>query len=181
MYFKTACVFDVSQTEGKELPEADLPVIQADAQRLLTLLEMVADRRNIRVAFQPMEQGAFGVSKGGRIEVATGYTTGQQSKTLIHELVHEALHQRTPTDGDRGVGRSTAELEAEAVAFVVCQHFSLDVELRASRYIALWDGDAKKLAGSFSRVSEAARQLIQDVEEVSRNLEAPVPVVPAMS
>ena len=57
----------------------------------------------------------------------------------------------------------TAELEAEAVAYVVCRHFGLDVELRASRYITKWGGDGKKVAESFERISRTARELIAEV------------------
>ena len=61
--------------------------------------------------------------------------------------------------------REARELEAEAVAYVLCRHFGLDVELRASRYITTWGGDAKKLGASLTRISKAARELIEDVEE----------------
>jgi hypothetical protein len=57
----------------------------------------------------------------------------------------------------------TAELEAEAVAYVVCRHFGLDVELRASRYITKSGGDGKKVAESFERISRTARELIEGV------------------
>ena len=60
------------------------------------------------------------------------------------------------------------ELEAEAVAYVVCRHFGLDAELRASRYIALWGGDATALAASFTRISGTARKLIEEVEAVGQ-------------
>jgi len=113
-----------------------------------------------------MEEGTFGVSKGGEVEIATGHSTGQQSKSLVHELAHESMHRRLRSSDAYGIGRRTAELEAEAVAYVVCRHFDLDVELRASRYIALWGGEGKALAASLSRIADAARQLIEDVKGV---------------
>ena len=60
--------------------------------------------------------------------------------------------------------RTVAELEAESVAYVVCTHFRLDVEVRSSRYIALWDGDSKALRGSLERIANTARNIIDDVE-----------------
>ena len=60
--------------------------------------------------------------------------------------------------------RNIAELEAESVAYVVCTHFGLDVEVRASRYIALWDGDSKALRASLERIASTARGVIDDVE-----------------
>ena len=60
--------------------------------------------------------------------------------------------------------RNIAELEAESVAYVVCTHFGLDVEVRSSRYIALWDGDSKALRASLERIAKTARGIIDDVE-----------------
>lgn len=89
-----------------------------------------------------------------------GHPTGQQAKTLAHELAHEALHW----DIKGPITRSIAELEAESVAYVVCKHFGLDVEVRSSRYIALWDGDAKSLRTSLDRIAKTAREIIDDAE-----------------
>ncbi|MBN2561549.1 MAG: hypothetical protein JXQ75_11525 [Phycisphaerae bacterium] len=161
VFFKTACVFDVSQTDGKPLPTAEVPEVQADAEDLLAALERVASDRGIAVRYRSMEEGAFGVSKGGEVEIATGHSTGQQSKSLVHELAHEAMHRQQEANSHFGIGRQTAELEAEAVAYVVCRHFNLDVELRASRYIAVWGGDGKTLAASLGRISATAQHLIE--------------------
>ena len=175
MFFKTACVFDVSQTDGKRLPTAEVPEVQANAESLLAALERVASKRGIAVRYGHMEKGTFGVSKGGAVEIATGYSTGQQSKTLVHELAHEAMHRQLGTNDPFGNGRRIAEVEAEAVAYVVCRHFNLDVELRASRYIASWSGDGKALAGSLGRVSAASQRLIEDVEESDRRAGSTTP------
>ena len=94
------------------------------------------------------------------MEVDNQYATGQQAKTLAHELAHEAMHKE-----DRGpLTRSIAELEAESVAYVFCAHAGLDVEVRASRYIALWGGDGKALRASLDRISATARAMIDDAE-----------------
>ncbi len=100
------------------------------------------------------------MSKGGTIDIAIGHATGQQAKTLSHELAHEAMHQKNRPDA---LTRSVAELEAESVAYVVCTHFGLDVELRASCYIALWDGHANALRESLERIATTARDIIDDV------------------
>ena len=164
VFFKTACVFDVSQTDGRKLPTAEVPEVRANAESLLVVLERVASDRGIAVRYRNMEEGTFGVSKGGEVEIATGHSTGQQSKSLVHELAHEAMHRQLGTNDLFGIGRQTAELEAEAVAYVVCRHFNLDVELRASRYIAIWGGDGKTVAASLGRISEASQRLVEDVE-----------------
>lgn len=170
VFFKTACVFDVEQTDGRELPEFEVPDVKANAEELLRSLEQVAAKRGITVSYLEMTDGSYGVSKGGQIEIATGYPTGQQAKSLAHEISHEALHRVKDKGIDPSVSRKIRELEAEAVAYVVCRHFSLDVELRASRYIAMYGGDGKALAESFSRISRTSRELIEDVEAVEKDV-----------
>ncbi len=163
VYFRAVHVFDVGQTDGKKLPDIDVPTVDMAADRLLADLQQVAGKRGIAVSFQPIESGAFGVSKGGSIEVDDGHATGQQAKTLAHELAHEVLHK---ADRPERMTRNLAELEAESVAYVVCRHFSLETEVRSSRYIALWDGDAKALRASLERISKTARDIIDDLESL---------------
>ena len=126
----------------------------------MTSLKRVAMDRGIAVTFGKIESGAFGVSKKGAIDIDDQHATGQQAKTLAHELAHEALHW----DVKSPITRNIAELEAESVAYVVCSHFGLDVEVRASRYIALWDGDSKALKASLERIGKTGRSLIDEIE-----------------
>lgn len=164
MFFRTACVFDVSQTEGQELPILEIPNVQIQADKLLHRLEQGAALRGIQVEYREFKDGLYGVSKGGLVAIARGYSTGQQAKTLAHELAHETLHKVAER---QSLSREVMELEAEAVAYVVCRHFGLDVELRASRYIATWGGDGKALAKSLDRISRTARGVIEGVETAS--------------
>ncbi len=166
VYFKVACVFDVSQTEGAELPDFDVPEVQADAEHLLRAAEQVAANRGIAVRYSSLRQGLYGVSRGGTVEIDSSHSTGQQAKTFFHEVAHERLHQSPDGKRSPDITRSVAEMEAESVAYVVCRHFGLDVELRAGRYITLWGGDAKKLSGSLSRISETAKGMIEEMEVV---------------
>ncbi len=163
IFFRAVHVFDIGQTDGPDLPSVDVPTVEATADWLLADLARVAEQREITVSFQPISSGAFGVSKKGTVEIDDHHPTGQQAKTLAHELAHESLHWE-----DRGpLTRSIAELEAESVAYVVCKHFGLDVEVRSSRYIALWDGDSKALRASLERIANTARSIIDDVESLS--------------
>ncbi len=160
IYFKAVHVFDVGQTDGPDLPTVDVPTVDARADDLLANLIRVAESRGIAVNFRPISSGPFGASKHGSIDVDNSHATGQQAKTLSHELAHEALHWE-----DRGpFTRSLAELEAESVAYVVCLHFGLNTEVRSSRYIALWDGDSKALRASLECIANTARDIIDDVE-----------------
>ncbi len=163
IFFRAVHVFDIDQTDGPDLPSVEVPTVQAVADDLLAKLGSVADSRGIAVSFGALSGGTFGVSKQGKVDIDNTHPTGQQAKTLAHELAHEALHWE-----DRGpLTRSIAELEAESVAYVVCLHFGLDVEVRASRYIALWDGDSKALRASLERIAKTARSIIDDVAAVA--------------
>ena len=168
VFFRAVHVFDVAQTDGPDLPDVDVPTIDTAADDLLANLRRVADQRGIAVNFAKLSGGLFGVSQGGKIDVDNTHATGQQAKTLAHELAHEAMHK---TKVDRATmpetTRSIAELEAESVAYVVCRHVGLDVEVRASRYIALWDGDSKALRASLERIASTARGIIDDVEALA--------------
>lgn len=163
IFFKAVHVFDVAQTDGDELPAVEVPTVDTVADDLLADLIRVADERGLAVKAAPTGESWFGKTDGRNIDVDSRYATGQQAKTVAHELAHAALH----FDADRlkaGLTRSIAELEAESVAYVVCMHFGLDVEVRSSRYIAQWDGDSKALRESLERIANTARALIDDVE-----------------
>ena len=180
MSFRSACVFDVVQTRGRALERFDVPEVQGRADELLHRLEAVAAKRGIQVDYRQLADGHYGNSQGGRIEVASAHGTAQQAKTLAHELVHEAVHRGPDGSVDPGLIRDVRELEAEAGAYVICRHFGLDVELRASRYIAIWNGDTKKLGAGLSRISAAARKLIEEAENVQGVPVAEAPAAPCM-
>ena len=162
--FRPVYVFDVSQTDGDPLPEVEVPDIETAADTLLASLERVATKRGIAINYTALDAGYYGVSKGGTIDLATGHATGQSAKTLAHELAHESMHKQNRPDG---LTRTVAELEAESVAYVVCKHFDLDVEVRASRYIVQWNGDAKALRESLDRIATTARDIIDDVDALA--------------
>ena len=130
---------------------------------MLSDLRNVADKRGIAVTFKALEGSAYGASKKGAIDVDDTHTTGQQAKTLAHELAHEALHW----DIKGSFTHSLAELEAESVAYVVCRHFDLESEVRSAAYIAIWNGDSKSLRASLERISKTARAIIDDVAAVA--------------
>ena len=160
--FRVVHVFDVSQTDGKELPTVEAPNVETAADNLLADLVRVADSRGIAVTFRALCGGKYGTSAKGAIEVDNTHATGQQAKTLAHELAHESLHWV-----DRGsLTRSIAELEAESVAYVVCRHFALDTSIRSSAYIALWNGDGKAMRESMDRIAKTARAIIDDTSAV---------------
>jgi len=165
VFFKPVYVFDVAQTDGKELPDVDCPIVDSDASALLIALERVAGKRGIVVKYDALVgQGlGYATDKGESIVIDNTNPTGQRAKTLCHELAHCALHFGK-SDKSTVLTRNMAELEAESIAYVVCRHFGLDTEVRSSAYIALWQGDGKGLRASLERIAATARAIIDDVD-----------------
>lgn len=156
--FRVVYVFDVAQTDGEPLPEPPnwkSPAKQAELE--FSLLQF-ARRKDIEVVYQELQGETQGVSSGGKITLSPGAGT----KTLIHEIAHELLHQ--------GEGRGwmlkpgTRELEAEAIAFVVASHFGIN-NLASPNYLALWEADAEKIAQRADRIRKVASEIISAIEQ----------------
>lgn len=176
--FRVVSVFDVSQTDGDALPDFEVPDVAVAADSLLDRLTAVCAVRELGVTFRAdMRDGHYGSSCAGSVEVNSVYTTGQQAKTLCHELAHEAMHHKPedrpdPETAGYTLTRATAELEAESVAYIVCRRFALDVTERASKYIAHWRGDGKLLRQAIDRIAKIARQIIDDVDDIMTKAES---------
>lgn len=166
IFFKPVYVFDLSQTDGKELPAVESPLILDERGDILAMLERVAVKRGIALKVEALN-GPLGYATDGGSTIAIDgqFTTGQRAKTLAHELAHCALHFGK-TDQATKLTRDMAELEAESIAYVVCRHFGLDTTVRSSAYIALWNGDSKGLRASLERIAKTARAIIEDVDNL---------------
>jgi len=155
--FKTAYVFDISQTEGKPLPE--FARAKGDPGVSLEMLERFVSDRGIK-----LERGdlriAEGVSIGGTILLKTSLAPADAFSVLVHELAHELLHQ---DPGNRPKDKTVREAEAEAVAYVVCQGIGLDVNTASSDYIQLYDGNRKTLIASLERIQRTAAEILEAV------------------
>src|SRR5437764_6391043 len=138
--FRAVYVFDVSQTEGKELPS--LTDVEGDVTGYRERLIEYVESQNITLRYSEKIAPAKGLSSGGRITLLTGMQPAEEVSTLVHEMAHEMLHRserRTLTT------KQVRETEAEAVAFVVCQSIGLETGSASADYIQLWNGDAKLL------------------------------------
>jgi antirestriction protein ArdC len=155
--FKAAYVFDISQTEGRPLP--DFAKTQGDPGSYLERLERFIAGRGIK-----LERGdlriAEGVSVGGTILLKASLAPAEEFSTMVHELAHEMLHQ---DPADRPGDKTVREAEAEAVAYVVCQGIGLDTNTASSDYIQLYDGDKKTLMASLERIQRTAGEILEGV------------------
>ena len=163
--FKPVPVFDVAQTEGEPLPEVEMAA-HGDASALHPALEAVAQERGYDYSLVPEAEWPHGSAKGvcaprsdpPVIEILERENTADQARTAIHEFAHAELHAERSDDEP-----STTEVEAEAVAYVVAQHFGLDASTSAL-YVAAWSGEAvETIDERLERIQRTARELIEAV------------------
>jgi len=133
--FKYVPVFDISQTEGRELPAACHKLSEDAPTEALARLTRVAHRLEYSVEDTELPDGVNGdcTFSRRRIRVESRNSSAQRVKTLAHEIAHALLHADQPD-------RSVAELEAESVAYLVCQHLGLDTGAYTFGYVATWAG-----------------------------------------
>lgn len=161
--FKTAYVFDISQTDGKPLPE--FARAQGDPGVCLERLETFIAQRGITLERHDSLRMAEGVSTGGTILLKASLTPAEEFSVLVHETSHELMHY---DEGTRPKERTVREAEAEAVAYVVCQGIGLDVNTASSDYIQLYDGDKKTLMQSLERIQRTAAEILEAVTAEDR-------------
>ncbi len=157
--FRSAYVFDVSQTEGAELPE--LREISGDVgenrDRLLSFIE----RQGIQLVFTENIAPALGMSYGGRIAILPGQSKAEEFSTLVHELAHEMLHKAERRTATTKVVRET---EAEAIAFVIGKAVGLDTGTASADYIQLYHGNASLLAESLEVIQQTSAVILAALE-----------------
>ncbi len=168
--FRIVYVFDVSQTEGADLPEPEHRVTGEVGDSLDRLIEFV-NRQGIELEYNERIAPALGVSYGGKIALLPGQSKAETLTTLVHELGHEILHKaerRTMTTA------TVRETEAEAVAFIVGQAIGLEMGRASSDYIQMYAGNAALLAESLEVIQRTASTILRAIrpEETSQNNEA---------
>jgi hypothetical protein len=157
-FFRVVYVFDVSQTEGEELPEAPITANCGD-EGLLPILEEIVANRGISLSYKTLIGSHHGTSYGGHIDVDARLESGGKVAVIIHELAHELLHQK-----GREVPVKQAETEAEAVSYVVSTHFGL--KTASANYLALWSVPKDQITDSFQHIHQIAVKLIQDIQSI---------------
>lgn len=161
--FHTISVFDVSQTEGEEIPSIvdELTGKVNDFGKLLEKLHSVSP---VPVTFEEIKGGSRGyfnfVDK--RIAVQSGMSEQQTVKTLIHEIAHSILHNKE-TGEEKDADRNTKEVQAESVAYCVCDYLGLDTSEYSFGYIAGWSSgkEAKELIESIEVIRKTAVEIIE--------------------
>lgn len=167
-FFKVGYVYDISQTEGQPLPEiAD--ILEGDLDEgLKSLKEAMLQASPVPVCFQPIdgETNGFYSPAAGEIVVDSTLSEKQSLKTLIHETAHALLHN--PEASSSQSTRETKEVEAESVAYVVCQYFGLDTSDYSFGYIAGWSSgkEVPELRASLENIRNTSNEIISNVEQI---------------
>jgi antirestriction protein ArdC len=153
--FRGVYVFDITQTEGKELPT--IAEVQGDVSGYRERLVKFVKGQGVTLNYSENIAPAKGLSYGGKITLLSGMQSAEEFSTLTHEIAHEMLHRgerRTLTT------KKVRETEAEAVAFVVCQAIGLETGTASADYIQLWHGDADLLRESLEAVQQTAAVIL---------------------
>ena len=157
--FRSAYVFDVSQTEGAELPE--LREISGDVGASRDRLIVFIEQQGIELVFTERIAPALGMSYGGRIAILPCQSKAEEFSTLVHELAHEMLHKAERRTATTKVVRET---EAEAIAFVIGKAVGLETGTKSADYIQLYHGNASLLAESLEVIQQASAVILAALE-----------------
>ncbi len=153
--FRNAYVFDISQTDGVDLPS--LHEVSGDPGENIDRLAAFVKSKGIQLVYNANIAPALGMSYGGRIAILPGQSKAETFSTLVHETAHELLHRserRTATT------KTVRETEAEAVAFVVGKAVGLVNDNASASYIQLYHGNASLLAESFEVIQQTASVIL---------------------
>lgn len=179
--YRQVTVFDVNQTEGKELPhilshftrEIDGKVEGFD--KMMKALEEVSPVKIDHARIYNGSHGYFYASgEGSKIVVNEGMSQVQDLKTAIHEVAHSILHD--PMQGvekDNNLSRNAKEVQAESVAYVVCQHFGIDTGDYSFSYVGNWSSgkELEELTASMETIQKTASNLISSLEDKLQELD----------
>ena len=176
--FRPVKVFDVSQTDGKPLPEL-ASSLSGTVPHYEAFLEAVRRSAPVPIEFEPMADNTDGYfsSDKQRIAIRSGMSEVQTVSATVHEVAHSKLHNRqkmqeTSAAGDNTADqpkpkdRNTEEVEAESISYAVCQYFGIQTGENSFGYIASWskDKDLKELRASLETINKTSCELINDIE-----------------
>ena len=172
--YKVVTVFDVSQTEGRELPTIGVNELTGNMERFKEIFAALEKISPVPVGFEKIEGGAHGYYhlEDKRIAIDEGMSELQTLKTLIHEIAHAKLHDidlKTPQNKQQPrADRRTREVEAESVAYTVCQRYGLDTSDYSFGYVAGWSSgkELTELKGSLETIRSAAAEIIDGIDAI---------------
>ena len=178
--FRAVSVFDVAQTDGKPIPELAAKELLSDVEGYQDMIRAVEAISPVPIELEEIAGDSKGYydREAKRIAVQENMSESQTLKTMIHEVAHSKLHSKeVEQDEQMKKDRNTKEVEAESIAYTVCQHFGIDTSDYSFGYIAGWSSgrDTKELRASMDTIRRTASELITGIEEqlqeIQRNRE----------
>ncbi len=171
--FKVVSVFDVSQTEGKELPDIAVDMLTGDVECFKDVFAALEKTSPVPIGFEKIEGNSHGYYhlEEKRIAIDEGMSELQTIKTAIHEIAHAKLHDidpNAPKEEQAGrPDRCTREVQAESVAYAVCQHYGLDTSDYSFGYVAGWSSgrELDELKSSLETIRSTAAEIINSIDE----------------
>ena len=174
--FRAVSVFDLSQTDGKPIPELASKELLSDVEGYQDLIRAVEAISPVPIELEEIAGDSKGYydREAKRIAVQENMSESQTLKTMIHEVAHSKLHSKeVEQDEQMKKDRNTKEVEAESIAYTVCQHFGVDTSDYSFGYIAGWSSgrDTKELRASMDTIRRTASELITGIEEQLQELQ----------
>ena len=175
--FRAVSVFDVSQTDGKPIPELEVNELLSTVEGYEDFVQALMNISPVPIAFEDIpgdSKGYFNTAEK-RIAVQENMSESQTLKTMVHEVAHSMLHDKEVNQSMEipEKDRNTKEVEAESVAFTVCQHFGIDTSDYSFGYIAGWSSgrNMKELKSSLDTIRKTASELITGIERALQELQ----------
>jgi antirestriction protein ArdC len=167
--FRVVTTFDISQTEGPELPSVGVDELKGDVSDYRKLFNALTEICPVPIYTEDIQGGAKGYysDTDRKIVIKSDMSQMQTIKTMIHEMAHEKLHAKEHLDKEYMVDRRTKEVEAESIAYTICQHYGLDSSDYSFSYVAGWSSgkDTKELKASLERIRSAADEVITSIDK----------------
>ena len=174
MRFRIVTVFDISQTEGKELPSIGVSELSGNIDRFEELANAITSVSPVPILYEAPSGAAKGCFNHltEEILVRPGMSQKQTVKTMLHEISHATLHRHKKNEPP-SKDQHTREVEAESIAYVVCQHFGIDTSDYSFGYVAGWSKgkELNELKASLDTIRSCAANLIDAIAEKCPSLQ----------
>lgn len=167
--FKVVKTFDLSQTDGKELPTIGPSELVGNIEGYPKLLQALQEISPVPVSFELIDGDAKGFYhlEDKKIVVQDGMSEVQTIKTLLHEMAHQKLHDKDNVPEAKDISRNGKEVETESVAYVVCQHYGINTSDYSFSYVAGWSEgkETPELKASLDKIRQTASEFIYQIDQ----------------